>query len=295
MLKKVKHSLKIFLLSCLRLCRPPIAFLSACSALTGYLLASHRSLLTGILLASGVFLLAAAASALNQYQERDLDARMERTRNRPLPAGALSSSQALSFAFLLAVSGLLLLLLCGGAAFLLGVAALIWYNGLYTPLKRLTPFAAVPGAVVGMIPPAIGWTAAGGALLDPRLFSLCFLFFMWQVPHFWLQLLDHGHEYELAGLPTLGAVLRREQLGRMTFIWISATAVAGLLLPLFGTIRQPMPYFLLLAGGIVIVTKSAGLINGQDQPVKTVFRSVNLYIVLVMSLIASESLFKRMS
>lgn len=286
--------MKRFLTSCLRLCRPPIAFLSACSALTGYLLAAHHPLLRGILITSGVFLLAAAASALNQYQEREIDARMDRTRDRPLPAGLLPPSQALAVAFFLAVSGFFLLLVCGSMVVILALSAVIWYNGFYTPLKRITAFAAVPGAVVGMIPPAIGWTAAGGTLSDPRLFSLCFLFFMWQVPHFWLQLLDHGNEYEHAGLPTLSAELRRERLSRMTFIWICAASVSGLLLPLFGAIREPAVYFLLLPGAIGIVRKGYGLLTGRGAHVRTVFRTVNLYIVLVMALIAAESLFARM-
>ncbi len=275
--------------SCLRLSRLPIASLSACSALTGYLLAPHHPMFKGILISSAVFLLASAASALNQYQEREIDARMDRTRTRPLPAGLLAPTQALFIAVLLAGGGLGLLLLCGKTPFMLGAFALGWYNGVYTPLKRLTAFAAVPGAVVGMLPPAMGWTAAGGALSDPRLFPLCFLFFIWQVPHFWLQLLDHGHEYERAGLPSLDAILRRERIGRMTFIWICATAVSGLLLPLFGTIREPLIYFLLFLSGLGIVLAGCSLLMGCGRQVKTVFRTINIYIVVIMTLVAAES------
>ncbi len=284
--------MKLFLSSYANLCRPAIAFLSACSALTGYLLAPHHPLLKGLLITSGVFLLAAAASALNQCQERDIDSRMERTRTRPIPAGFVTARQALSLGLVLLLTGLCFLLMAGTLPAFLGACAVVWYNGLYTPLKRITAFAAVPGAVVGVIPPAMGWTAAGGTLSDSRLFPLCFLFFMWQVPHFWLQILDHGNEYEQAGLPALSAKLRKEQLGRMTFIWIFATSVSGLLLPLFGTIREPFIYFMLFAVGLGIVVKGSGLLTGPGPRVKTVFRTVNTYIVAVMTLIAVESLLR---
>ena len=283
--------MKNFFLTFLPLFRLPIAALNACSALTGYLLAPLHPFRNGLLTALGVFLLAAAASALNQLQERDIDARMARTRTRPIPAGLVTSRQALFLSLILLFAGLGLLFMAGPLPALLGACAVIWYNGVYTPLKRVTAFAAVPGAVVGMLPPAIGWTASGGTLSDPRLLPLCFLFFMWQVPHFWLQLLDHGDEYRQAGLPALSMQLRTDQLGRMTFIWICATTVSGLLLPLFGALKEPVIYFLLFGVGLGIVVKGRSLLTGCGPQVKTVLRTVNIYIVVVMSLIAVESFF----
>ena len=64
--------------------------------------------------------------------------------------------------------------------------ALIWYNGIYTPLKRKTAFAVVPGSVIGAIPPMVGYVAAGGSALDPQILAFAFFMFMWQIPHFWL-------------------------------------------------------------------------------------------------------------
>ena len=195
------------------LCRATIAIFAAASAATGYLLAPHRQI-TGVFPAAGaVFLLACGASALNQYQEQDIDEKMERTRTRPLPSGSIAASHALALSCALVLAGLALLVhACGVKAALLGLFALLWYNGIYTHLKKMTAFAAVPGAAVGMVPPAIGWVSAGGAVLDPRIAAICFLFFLWQVPHFWLLLLNNGEEYEQAGLPSLTRVMSRPQI-----------------------------------------------------------------------------------
>lgn len=286
-------SRSLFLTLGARLTRPAIAALAAYSALTGSLLASGWSLTITLLPALAVFMLASGASALNQYQEQKTDARMGRTRHRPLPSGKIRPGQALVVAFLFIASGLALLGLSNGLLpALLGFAALIWYNGVYTPLKRWTAFAAIPGAVVGMIPPAIGWSAGGGTLSDSRLFALCFVFFMWQVPHFWLQLLDYGHEYEQAGLPALTQKVGRRQLTRMTFVWTCAAAVAGLLLPLYGTIHDPSLFFLLLpAAAASVVAGTRLLACFTSARVRSAFRTVNVYMLVVMSLLCLDGLF----
>jgi heme o synthase len=105
---------------------------------------------------------------------------------------------------------------------------LIWYNGIYTPLKKINPLAIIPGSLVGSIPPAVGWTAAGGNILDPQIIILSFFFFIWQIPHFWLLLLIFGKDYENAGFPTLMQIFSSDQLARITFIWIVATVVTGM-------------------------------------------------------------------
>ncbi|HYA87536.1 MAG TPA: protoheme IX farnesyltransferase, partial [Nitrospirota bacterium] len=186
------------------LCRVHISLFAACSAATGFFLFSYHRISDVLLTGTAVFLLACSASALNQYQERDIDAKMERTRLRPLPAGTVTPAQALCLCAVLLMSGLFLLVCAGSTqALVLGLIAVLWYNGVYTYLKRVTAFASVPGALVGIIPPAIGWVAAGGAISDGRLTAICFLFFLWQVPHFWLLVLNHGEQYERAGLPSL--------------------------------------------------------------------------------------------
>jgi len=275
------------------LCRAPIAFFAACATVTGSLLASHQTPSFVGVTAVAVFILAAGASALNQYQERDIDARMERTRRRPLPAGVISPSHALFIALLLIFVGLSMLALAAGKgpAFL-GMIALLWYNGIYTYLKRVTAFAAVPGAIVGMIPPLIGWVAAGGSPADPRLLVVCLLFFLWQVPHFWLQVLHHGEEYEQAGLPSLTKVLSKGQIARITFIWICAAAVASLLLPLYGDLTSFLLYCPLLIAAAWMMVKGVNLVTvtARRTPALSLaaFRHLNVFIFIVMSLLSIE-------
>ena len=274
--------------------RAPSACSASGAAVTGYLIAQHRPLTPSAMTALAVFILASGASALNQYQERHIDARMERTRLRPLPAGVINPPRALFLALMLICAGLALLAVSGGVVpATLGMLAVVWYNGAYTYLKRITAFAAVPGAIVGMIPPAIGWAAAGGGFADPRLLAVCFLFFMWQVPHFWLQILHHGEEYEHAGLPSLSKVLGKQQIARITFAWICSASVSSLLLPLYGNLASPLLYGPLLFISIWTMAKGAKLVTARRSPALSLaaFRQLNIFIFTVMSLLSAEMIF----
>jgi protoheme IX farnesyltransferase len=276
------------------ICRAPIAFFAACAAVTGCLIAQHRPLTPCAITAVAVFILASGASALNQYQERHIDARMERTRMRPLPAGVINPAHALFLALILICAGVTLLAVSGGGVpATLGMLAVAWYNGAYTYLKRITAFAAVPGAVVGMIPPAIGWASAGGGFTDPRLLAVCFLFFMWQVPHFWLQILHHGEEYEQAGLPSLSKVLGKQQIARITFAWICSASVSSLLLPLYGNLASPLLYGPLLFTSIWTMAKGAKLVTARRSTALSLaaFRQLNIFIFTIMSLLSAERIF----
>jgi protoheme IX farnesyltransferase len=275
----------------LPLFRPPIALFAACSSLTGYLLVPGKEALPAVAVVAGVLLLAAGSSCLNQCQERDIDCRMDRTRKRPLPANRITTGRALSLALVCICAGLGILASAGRLPAFLGILTLAWYNGVYTLLKRRSRFAAVPGALVGMVPPAIGCAAAGGSLADPRLAAVLFLFFMWQVPHFWLQVLHHGNEYEEAGLPSLGSLVGREQLGRIVFVWICAAAASGLLLPLYGAVSSPPLFFLLLPPAFVLVRKGLSLVTSAtpDRSLSA-FRTLNVYILAVMALLSAEGL-----
>ena len=274
------------------LCRTGIALFTAGSAMTAYLLAGGALTADGGLLACGVLLLASGASALNQYQERDIDGRMERTSSRPLPAGTLSPGHALALSATLIIAGLLALSPLGARAPVLGTFALIWYNGIYTALKRRTAFAAVYGAVVGMVPPAIGWSTAGGSLADPRFLALGALFLLWQVPHFWLLLLHREADYGAAGLPALIDLFGAVALGRITLLWTIAAATVPLLLPLFGVVRSPVIVWSLVTVTVLTVLFSLRAFRRPSSPGP--FRRINAFLAIVMVLLSLDPVLRRL-
>ncbi len=284
-----------FLRPYLTLTRLNISLFAACSAATGFFLAPYRRDFDVLVPSAAVFLLASGASALNQYQERDIDAKMERTRRRPIPSGLIAPGRALALSAMLMISGLLALVFSNSVkAPALGVLALFWYNGVYTWLKKKTAFAAVPGAAVGMVPPAMGWVSAGGDLFDPRIAAVCFIFFMWQIPHFWLLLLNHGKEYEQAGLPSLTRVMSKPQIGRVTFAWIVSAAIAVLSLPLYGSLRSPAYLLLIPCAGWIIWSGRALAGKGPAGPLSPgLFKKINIYLFLVMSLLSLEHIIFR--
>lgn len=277
----------------LELCKLRISLFSALSAAMGFLL-SAEGIGSGILgVTGGVFILACGACALNQVQEGDIDAVMRRTSCRPLPMGRIRPAKALSFALALICSGSVLLFMNGRTAvILLGLFAVFWYNGVYTFLKRKTAFAAIPGALIGALPPAMGWVSGGGALSDHRLIAVCFFFFMWQAPHFWLLLMDRGEEYRQAGLPSLAAVFSKSQLRRILFIWISAASVSALFIPMGGVVRNQGTGFIICAASLWLVWKGVRVLMGdeRDGGCHFAFRSTNVFVLIVMLLLSLDRL-----
>jgi protoheme IX farnesyltransferase len=218
-----------------KLFRIRLALLNGVTAVGGYCLfpAAHRH---EALLAAfcGVVLLAMGGSAINQLLERDIDALMARTMQRPLPQGTLSATEAAIAGCCVILAGFVLLAACGGLLPpLLGGVALLWYLAVYTPLKRKTTLALPLGALCGAAPPLIGWSMAGGDPADFRIIILAGVLFIWQMPHFWLLQERHAADYRRAGIPL---VMNRAALPGL---WLVALVAAALLLPAFGVIGKP--------------------------------------------------------
>ena len=269
-----------------------ISLFAALATLTGFIL-SYQGLSGEVILpVIGILFLACGSCALNQYQERREDSLMERTKHRPIPSGKIRSDTALKISLFFILMGSLFLF-CGDNLMVvgLGLFAILWYNGVYTCLKRHSAFAAIPGALIGSIPPVVGWVSGGGHPLDPQILAIAFFFFIWQVPHFWLLLLSFGKDYEKAGFPSLTRIFTPAQLSRMTFMWILATAVACLILPLFGIGKSHAIHGGLFVVALWLVWKGSRLLTARkrDFPFRPAFDAINSYVALVMVLFALGS------
>jgi protoheme IX farnesyltransferase len=268
----------------------PITAMVTLTAATGYVLESGRLEWAMLIPMGGLLLLAMGSAVLNHCQEVGIDSRMTRTRNRPIPSGRITLVQALFVSGLLMLLGLYLLASGQNVVqtTVLGLLAVFWYNGVYTYLKRLTAFAVVPGALIGAIPPVIGWSAAGGLYFEPLILLVGFFFFIWQIPHFWLLVILHGKEYEEAGLPALTSFLSRAQLARITCVWFFATAVTGLFFPALVPDMSTLPLSILcVAGSVWLGAKSFGLIRKELAPdeivlFRTAFMHINYYALMIM-------------
>lgn len=151
----------------------------------------------------GTGLLASGTAVLNQWYERDTDAKMHRTRGRPLPTGRVAPFKALVFGMALSAAGFVELWFGANLlAALLGLATLASYLFLYTPLKRVSPICTTVGAVPGAMPPLIGYAAASG-MLDVRAWALYAILFLWQFPHFLAIARMYREDYERGGLAML--------------------------------------------------------------------------------------------
>jgi protoheme IX farnesyltransferase len=272
----------------------PISIMSTVSAATGYIACTGSvswNLLTVSIL---VLVLAFAACALNEAQEHKLDAQMQRTKNRPIPAGKISPRATVALAASLGVVALAGLYWRGGwVAAGLGALALVWYNGFYTYLKRLSSIASVVGSVIGAIPPAIGWVCAGGTMNSPIL-SLSFFLLMWQVPHFWLLALRISGDYQQANFPTFVTRMGTNSLARITFIWTAATAASALLLPIFGLSSSPFLGLGLAAAGIwLTVVAWRALRTPSRQGFRHAFQAINYYAVMVMGAVILDAMLGR--
>ena len=284
-----REGLSIFL----ALTKIRISLLATLTTAAGYILATGTITLQMLVTSAASFLLACGSCGLNQYQEREVDQCMDRTKSRPIPSGRLNPEAALWISIGLILLGSLILFFgAGDLALALGLFAVFWYNLIYTPLKQKTAFAAVPGALVGAIPPVLGWTAGGGEILDPRIGGVALFFFIWQIPHFWLLLLDVSKDYENVKLPSITKVFSQEQIKRIVFVWLLSTGVSSLILPFFGFLNSSFFYFLLAAAASWLFWNAVVLLrsDGDQGSWRVCFMKLNVYAILVISVLSADRL-----
>lgn len=219
---------------------------------------------------------------------------MRRTRKRPIPTNKIKPNTALALAISEIIVGTFLVYIGGGfTAALLAFMAFIWYNIIYTPLKRVSSFAVIPGSVIGSLPPMVGWVAGGGSLLVPGVYVMALFFFMAQVPHFWLLMLKYGDDYKSAGYPTINDKLTTIQIKQAIFIWTVATSVTIASLVAVGLIQTLVFKLLIIITAVYLVVAFTRLLKKTDENFNPFryFMLLNIVLLVVILSMVIDPLF----
>lgn len=240
----------------------------------------------------GTSLVVSSASTLNMWLEREIDARMARTRNRPLPAGRLDPEPALVFGLSLGALGVpLLAVAVNTISALLAVIALILYVCVYTPMKQRTSIALLVGAVPGAMPPLIGWTAATGSI-DLGGILLFLILFFWQIPHFLAISLVRKEDYARAGLQLLPLETTEHATRLQIVLYLGALIPVTLLL--FAVRVAGVPYLVaaVALGAVFLGYGLKGLGDRADRKWAWKLFIVSLiYLTLLFGAIVADKLF----
>jgi heme o synthase len=277
----------------LALTKPRVVALVLVTTAVGYHLGSPGTLRLVRLLHTllGTALAAGGTLALNQWMERDLDARMERTRRRPLPDGRLAPADALATGSALLVLGLAhLALAVNGLTALVTATIALTYLLAYTPLKPLTSLSSLVGAVPGALPPVAGWAAARGGLgLEP-----CVLFaimYLWQIPHSLAIGRLYRDDYERAGIRVLPVV---DPDGRSTGAHVLGNALALVpvaLLPTLIGLAGPLYFLVALVLGAGFVWSALGLARGGSAAdARRLLLASLVYLPVLLGVMALDKL-----
>lgn len=263
------------------------------TALVGYLLSAEGApqLPEASLLITGTLLIAMGANGLNQWWERDRDARMLRTRNRPLPSAKLYATHALTICLLWSIVGFIMLQQLNLLTALL--AAFVWFSYLflYTPLKTRSSLAILAGAITGALPPVMGWTAATGEIGLQGWVLGCILY-IWQIPHFLALAALYQQDYHRGGYRMLPDNPEYEYATRsIIVVFCAALLVISLLAPAIG-LGGVIFFLSALAGGCWLLMQAWQLFRAFSKArARNLFIATLLYLPIIMSALLLDLLF----
>ena len=270
----------------LALCKPRVTMLIVFTAMIGMFLATPNMVPLNILLAAtiGIGMASGAAAAFNCLVEQAIDAKMARTRGRPLPTGLVTSSQTFIFASIMAGIGLTTLyIFVNPLTMWLTLATFVGYAVIYTVfLKPATPLNIVIGGLSGAMPPALGWAAVTGAV-SAEAWVLVLIIFAWTPPHFWALALYRREEYAKSGLPML-PVTHGEEYTRLQILLYTIILFVVTVLPF----AMRMSGFIYLGSALLLNTVFMAYAIGlyrqySDTLARSMFKFSILYLTLLFA------------
>jgi protoheme IX farnesyltransferase len=276
----------------LTMSKPGITGMVLLATAFGYLVGRHAEadwMHLGLVLL-GTLLLGAGGNMLNQYLERDVDALMNRTRNRPLPAGRVRPVVALAGGVVLGLGGIAeLAVVANLASAAFALLVLVSYVMFYTPLKRISGLNTLVGAIPGAIPPVLGWVAADRPLGPPAL-ALFLILYVWQLPHFLAIAWLYRRDYAAAGMPMLTVTDATGRRARAMVVLYSLLLVPVTLYPSVIGIAGPVYFFGALAvSGLFLCAAALMGVRPSDATARILFRASLFFLPLVFALMLYDA------
>ena len=269
-----------------------VVFSSFISYMLGYKEFDIKVLL---LLMFGGFFVVAASNIYNQIIEKDLDALMVRTKNRPLPTNKISVNTALVLAVLSTIIGLFMLYMINSKVALLAAVSIFLYTSVYTPLKLVTPLSVFVGAIPGALPFMLGWVAATGEI-GIEAIMLFLMQFFWQFPHFWSIGWMQHKDYENAGFKMLPTG-KKDRSTTSQILFYSIWAVLMSIIPAFnltGDLSLSIyGLFLVLLIGLVLIYYAVKLFNDStDLNAKKLMLASGSYLTLMQIVLLFDKILR---
>ena len=264
--------------------QPRIVGLFLVTVVAAMLLAGDPGLARILAVAAATALTVGGAAMLNNYLERDVDTRMERTRRRPIASGAIPARRALVVGLALVAAGSLALwAVAGGLAAAFALLGAAYYVVVYTMLlKPRMALSSVPGALAGVFPALIGWAATGAAWSGSILF-LCTLVFVWSPPHFWALALAREDDYIASGIPT-PAVAYGERACRLLIAGFVAAVTVLTLVPAASGVFGALYLAAALAAGAALWVFTARLLTRRDgRAAWALFKVTGPYLAVIVA------------
>jgi protoheme IX farnesyltransferase len=275
------------------------------SSIAGFLLGiehfNSQSWFTIFLLAIGGYCMVGASNAYNQIIEKDTDALMDRTKNRPIPAGRMSKTTAFVIASILTLAGIAILYSINPRTAMFGAISIFLYTSLYTPLKTVTSLSVFVGAIPGAIPFMLGWVAANNGDFGIEAGTLFLIQFFWQFPHFWAIGWFLFDDYKKAGIFMLPSGKRDNTTALQILlytIWLILASLLPALFPVIGLVGSslllsPIAAFLVLLLGIWILVYAVKLYNIRTAKAARTLMLVSVVYITLLQIVYISDKFLR--
>jgi protoheme IX farnesyltransferase len=281
-----------WLLDLVALSKPRITLMVLVATGVGYALGAGGPLdwihLGGVL--AGTLLVSAGVMGINQYMERDMDRLMERTSDRPLPAGRMRPGAVLALSATVSTAGMVVLALWANPiSAVIGLLVVVTYLACYTPLKRRSGLNTLVGAVPGALPPVLGWAAAHGSV-GQEAAALFLIMFIWQPPHFLSIAYLYRKDYANAGLPMLPVLDPGGNVTRRQLVIYSATLIPASMYPSMIGITGEIYFFGALGLSLLFFAAALAMaLRQSDATAKLLLKVSIAYLPLLFALMLYDS------